>query len=149
MAPMLVNDTKKVGAEVHYGHEACVAKALSLLKDIGLPDGLLPLEEIEELGFVQETGYFWIKQKQKIEHMFDDIKTKVSYGQEVSGYLEKKKAKKLQGVKAKEFLLWVPISEISDQETHPGLTYFKSLAGIGKYHPTKAFNLQQNIQIVM
>jgi hypothetical protein len=142
-ATVVAANEKKQGAEVVLGHEASLPRAIAMLRDQGLPDGLLPLHNIEEVGFVSRTGFFWVKQKKASEHFFKLIKTKVSYALEVNGYIEKNKLRKLQGVKAKELLLWIAITEIYGDDSHPGQTFFKSSAGIGRWHPTEAFFLEQ------
>lgn len=40
---------------------------------MGLPNGLLPLKDMEECGYVKETGFVWLKQKKKTEHKFEKI----------------------------------------------------------------------------
>ncbi|KAL9689396.1 hypothetical protein QQ045_009781 [Rhodiola kirilowii] len=47
------------------------------------------------------------------------------------------RTKKLKGVKAKELMLWPPVSEIIDNDS--GKLDFKSLAGITKTFPAEAF----------
>ncbi|KAI5071870.1 hypothetical protein GOP47_0014121 [Adiantum capillus-veneris] len=143
MATVLV-DQQRAGAQVLKGHDACSENAIAMLTRHGLPDGLLPLEDIEEVGFVESTGYFWVKQKKNSsDHLFKAIRTKTAYGKEVSGFIEKQRLKKLAGVKAKELLLWVSIVEIFMDDAHPGQIYFKSAAGLGRWHPASAFSLQQ------
>ncbi|KAL0002103.1 hypothetical protein SO802_015884 [Lithocarpus litseifolius] len=55
----------------------------------------------------------WIVQKKKLEHEFKKISKLVSNDTEITSYVEKKRIKKLKGVKAKEFMLWPPVSEIT------------------------------------
>jgi hypothetical protein len=115
---------------------------------MGLPDGLLPLQEIDEVGFVRGTGYFWVKQRHRSEHVFELINTRVSYAQHVCGFLEKNRLRKLQGVKVKELgVLWVSLGEISSPSSRPGFTYFKAIGVLGKYLPTSAFLLCNNSPI--
>ncbi|CAN0853424.1 hypothetical protein LINGRAHAP2_LOCUS5627 [Linum grandiflorum] len=112
---------------------------MALLEEFELPRGLLPLEEVLEVGFVKETGYVWILQKKKVEHVFKMISKNVSYDKEITGYISKKNIKKLKGVKAKEFMLWPPVGEIIVGEASTGKIHFKSLAGITKIFPVEAF----------
>lgn len=71
----------------------------------------------------------------------------MSYGENITAYLEKGRLKKLTGVKAKEFLLWVSIVDIALENPDAEPTgkeedakiHFKSFAGIGKTFPLKAF----------
>jgi hypothetical protein len=43
---------------------------MELPEEVGLPKGLLPIEEVEEYGCVRETSFVWLK---KIEHQFKKI----------------------------------------------------------------------------
>lgn len=79
-----------------------------------------------------------------VEHKFELISKLVSYSTEITGYLEKKRIKKLKGVKAKELkakelMLWPPVSEIIVEDPPTGKIQFKSLAGITKTFPVEAF----------
>ena len=130
---------EKEGAIVKKGHGEGIKMAVSLLEEFGLPLGLLPLADVVEVGFVRSTGYMWIVQKKKVEHSFKVISKLVSYDTDITGYVEKKRIKKLKGVKAKEFMLWPPVSEITVDQTSTGKIQFKSLAGITKTFPVEAF----------
>lgn len=130
---------EKEGGVVKKGHEEGLKMAASLLEEFELPSGLLPLADVIEVGFVRSTGYMWIAQKKKVEHNFKMISKLVSYDTEITGYIQKKKIKKLKGVKAKEFMLWPPVSEITVDDPPTGKIHFKSLAGITKTFPAEAF----------
>jgi len=143
MALQLDNDQQRAGAEIHHGSESCKQKSMELLADIGLPKGLLPLEELEECGYVKETGFVWLKQKKKTEHRFKKIGKMVQYGTEITAYIEQHKMKKLTGVKTKELFLWITISEISIDVTSSDKVYFKSAAGVGKSFPASAFEVEE------
>lgn len=121
------------------GHEEALKMAVSLLEEFGLPLGLLPLADVTEVGFVRDTGYMWIIQAKKVEHNFKMISKLVSYSAEINGYVSKKKISKLKGVKAKELMLWPPVSEIVVNDPPTGKIHFKSLAGITKTFPVDAF----------
>lgn len=130
---------EKEGGIVKKGHEEGLKLAVSLLEKFELPGGLLPLWGVIEVGFVESTGYMWILQEKKVEHEFKIISKLVSYGTEIEGYVEKKRIKKLKGVKAKELVLWPPVSEITVDDPPTGKIHFKSLAGITKTFPVEAF----------
>ncbi|XP_048438590.1 uncharacterized protein LOC125476457 [Pyrus x bretschneideri] len=98
------------GGIVKKGHDEGLALATTLLQEFGLPLGLA---DVIEVGFVRATGYMWIIQKEKVEHNFKLISKLVSYDTEIKGYIEKQKIKKLKEVKAKELMLWPPVSEIN------------------------------------
>ncbi|KAD3067958.1 hypothetical protein E3N88_35838 [Mikania micrantha] len=76
-------------AEIFTGNEVCKEKAKSLLREYCLPDGLLPVQDVEELGFVKETGFLWVKQKNEITHKFEKVGSQVSYATEITSYFEK------------------------------------------------------------
>ncbi|WCJ27192.1 hypothetical protein M5689_008958 [Euphorbia peplus] len=130
---------QKEGGIVKNGHEEGLKMATSLLEEFELPLGLLPLENVIEVGFVKETGYMWIVQKKKVEHSFKMISKLVSYDTEITGLVSKKLIKKLKGVKAKEIMIWPPVSEIKADDSPTGKIHFKSLAGITKTFPVEAF----------
>lgn len=130
---------EKEGGEVKPGHEEGVKLATALLEEFELPCGLLPLANVIEVGFVRSTGYMWIQQKEKVEHNFKMISKLVSYDTEITGFVEKKRIKKLKGVKAKELILWPPVAQIIVDDPPTGKIHFKSLAGITKTFPVEAF----------
>lgn len=130
---------EREGGVVKKGHEEALKFSISLLEEFGLPLGLLPLENVIEVGFVRSTGYMWILQTKKVEHKFAMISKLVSYDTEIHGLVEKKRIKKLKGVKAKELMLWPPVNEIIVDETSAGKIHFKSLAGVTKTFPAEAF----------
>ncbi|KAF5481435.1 hypothetical protein F2P56_002085 [Juglans regia] len=129
----------KAGGIVKKGHEEGLQMATSLLQEFKLPLGLLPLADVIEVGYVKETGYMWIVQRKRVEHEFKKISKLVSYDTEITGFIQKNKIKKLKGVKAKELMLWPPVSEITADDSPTGKIQFKSLAGITKTFPVEAF----------
>ncbi|KAK8717175.1 hypothetical protein V6N13_044452 [Hibiscus sabdariffa] len=133
----------KEGGIVKKGHDEGMKMAVGLLQEMELPEGLLPLANVVEVGFVRETGYMWIVQQKKVEHEFKMISKLVSYDTEINGVVEKKRIKKLKGVKAKELMLWPPVNEITIDDKQPGKVHFKSLAGITKTFPVEAFGAGQ------
>lgn len=130
---------EKEGGIVKQGHEEGLKLAIALLEEFELPAGLLPLANVIEVGFVRSSGYMWIQQKEKVEHNFKMISKLVSYNTDITGYVEKKRIKKLKGVKAKELVLWPPVNEITVEDPPTGKIHFKSLAGITKTFPVEAF----------
>ncbi|KAM4104003.1 hypothetical protein ACJW30_06G122900 [Castanea mollissima] len=95
---------EKEGGIVKKGHEEGLRLATSLLQELELPLGLLPLADVIEVGY----------------HEFKKISKLVSYDTEITRYVEKKRIKKLKGVKAKEFMLWPPVSEITADDPPTG-----------------------------
>ncbi|RCV16442.1 hypothetical protein SEVIR_3G140500v4 [Setaria viridis] len=130
---------EKEGAVVKKGHDEGLKMAVALLEEFGLPLGLLPLEDVTEVGFVRDTGYMWINQRKKVEHKFSKIGKQVSYDVEITGYIKPKGIKKLKGVKAKELMLWPPVNEMAVDDPPTGKIHFKSLAGVTKTFPVDAF----------
>ncbi|KAJ9681721.1 hypothetical protein PVL29_017887 [Vitis rotundifolia] len=137
----LVREEIKANAEVYHGDEICQEKSKLLLTEVGLPNGLLPLQDIEECGYVRETGYVWLKQKKKTIHKFEKIGKLVSYEPEITAYVEQNKIKKLTGVKTKELLLWITLSDIYVDDPPTGKITFKTPAGLYRSFPVSAFVL--------
>ncbi|EYU26329.1 hypothetical protein ABFS82_08G190900 [Erythranthe guttata] len=131
------------GGIVKKGHEEGLKMAVSLLEEFGLPGGLLPLANVIEVGFVRATGYMWIVQQKKVEHDFKMANKVVSYGSDINAYIETKRIKKLRGVKAREMMMWPPVTEIREDDPPTGKIHFKSLAGITKTFPVQAFAFGQ------
>ncbi|MQL95590.1 hypothetical protein Taro_028259 [Colocasia esculenta] len=88
-------DNHREGAEVFHGDDICKKKTAELLRELGLPLGLLPLEDVEELGYHRESGFMWVTQKKKRDHNFRAIKQLVSYAAEVTTFVEQSKLKKI------------------------------------------------------
>ncbi|XVF25653.1 hypothetical protein REPUB_Repub13aG0231900 [Reevesia pubescens] len=130
---------QKEGGVVKKGHDEGMKMATALLEEFGLPLGLLPLADVIEVGFVRNTGYMWIVQKKKVEHNFKMISKLVSYNSEITGFVDKKRIKRLKGVKARELMLWPPVNEIVVDDPPTGKIQFKSLAGVTKTFPVDAF----------
>lgn len=138
----LVREEIKANAEVYHGDEICQEKSKLLLTEVGLPNGLLPLQDIEECGYVRETGFVWLKQKKKTIHKFEKIGKLVSYEPEITAYVEQNKIKKLTGVKTKELLLWITLSDIYVDDPPTGKITFKTPAGLFRSFPVSAFVLE-------
>ncbi|RLN29328.1 uncharacterized protein C2845_PM05G28660 [Panicum miliaceum] len=134
---------EREGAVVKKGHEEGLKMAVALMEEFGLPLGLLPLEDVIEVGFVRDTGYMWISQRKKVEHQFKKISKQVSYDVEITAYVKPKGIKKLKGVKAKELMLWPPVNEMTVDDPPTGKIHFKSLAGVTKTFPVDAFAADQ------
>nr|ACR38665.1 unknown [Zea mays] len=50
MSSQLIEEHRS-GAEVHVGHELCERKSREFMVELGLPDGLLPLPSLDEVGY--------------------------------------------------------------------------------------------------
>jgi hypothetical protein len=138
-----ITDEIRAKAEVYYGNEICQEKTKFLLSEVGLPNGLLPLKDIIECGHVEETGFVWLKQKKKIEHNFDKVGKLVSYATDITAYVEKSKIKKLAGVKVKELLIWVSLTDISVDDPPTGKMVCKISSGLYRTYPVSAFQIEE------
>ncbi|CDP15235.1 unnamed protein product [Coffea canephora] len=137
--PLVTDEIKASASEMYNGNELCQEKSKFLLTEVGLPNGLLPMEDMEECGYVKDTGFVWLRSKKKTEHKFQKISKLVQYAPEVTAYVEQNRIKKLTGVKAKELLMWVTINEIYVDEPSTGQIHFKTPAGLSRNFPIDAF----------
>ncbi|XP_010553713.1 PREDICTED: uncharacterized protein LOC104823717 [Tarenaya hassleriana] len=124
-------------AEIYHGDALCQEKTKEFLREVAMPNGLLPLKDIQEVGYERESGTVWLKQKKSINHKFEKIGKLVSYATEVTAVVEVGKIKKLTGVKAKELLVWITLNEIAAEETKK--ITFKTPAGLSRTFPYSAF----------
>uniref|UniRef100_A0A0C9S3A6 TSA: Wollemia nobilis Ref_Wollemi_Transcript_15397_571 transcribed RNA sequence n=1 Tax=Wollemia nobilis TaxID=56998 RepID=A0A0C9S3A6_9CONI len=142
--------------EVISGEEAeaaCIARSAEVLEAAGLPGGLLPLKDIQECGFDKTTGLVWIKQKRQSQHYFKRAGRLVSFDREVRAYLEHRRLRNVSGVKAKEYLVWAPVGDItvegegeSESESGPSdqeIIRFRSYGGISRTFPAIAFSRKE------
>ncbi|KAL3515920.1 hypothetical protein ACH5RR_022822 [Cinchona calisaya] len=141
---LVTDEIRASASEFYEGNEICQEKSKFLLTEVGLPNGLLPMEDMEECGYVKETGFVWLKSKNKTVHKFQKINKLVQYATEVTAYVEPNRIKKLTGVKAKELLMWVTLCEIYvDDENPKGLIHFKTPAGLSRSFPVDAFVVEE------
>ncbi|XP_028791474.1 uncharacterized protein LOC114747327 [Neltuma alba] len=138
-----ITEEIRAKAEMYHGDEMCQVKSKELLKEISLPNGLLPLKDMEECGIVRETGFVWLKQKKKSTHKFEKIGKLVSYEPLVTAEVEHGKIKKLNGVKTKEVLIWVSLSDIYVDDPPTGKITFKTPAGLFRSFPVSAFVIEE------
>ncbi|GJU61298.1 plant/F25P12-18 protein [Tanacetum coccineum] len=111
---LATDDIRASATELYHGDKICKAKTKTLLSEVGFPNGLLPLEDIEECGFVKDTAY-----------------------------VEKAKIKKLTGVKTKEMMMWINLSEFTVDDPPTGKITFKSPTGLFHTFPTLAFEVEE------
>ncbi|KMZ57466.1 hypothetical protein ZOSMA_85G00260 [Zostera marina] len=134
--------THREGADVFNGDsDLCKEKTIELLDELHLPKGLLPLEEIEEVGYNRSTGFVWLKQKKSKEHYFKKIGKQVWYGGEVTAFVEDRRMSKMTGVKSKELFIWITLSDMYIQDPSSGKITFKTPAGLSRSFPGSAFDL--------
>ncbi|KAF8772442.1 hypothetical protein HU200_005769 [Digitaria exilis] len=135
-------ESHRSGAEVVTGDAICKKKSIDLLEELGLPKGLLPMEDIKEFGYNRATGFMWLVQKKnKIEHTFRKIKQTVSYAAEVTAFVQKGKLQKITGVKTKELMLWLSVVEVYVPEALPEKVTFKTGTGLSDSFDATAFAL--------
>lgn len=139
MGSVVAEENRRAGAEVVHGAVECYQHSLKMLEELGFPKGVLPLRNLEECGWVQATGFVWMKQREPYEHFFKGTNTRVRYDREVTAYVERRRMKRMTGVRSKQVMLWVPISEMSMVEPAGEKIYFKSAVGIGRSFPVSAF----------
>lgn len=101
------------------------------------------MDEIIESGFNEATGFVWLKQTNKTEHKFREIGRTVSYDTVVTAFVEDRKMKKLTGVKSKELLIWVTVTDIYIQDPNSGKITFGSAAGLHRTFPVSAFEEEE------
>ncbi|KAK4271833.1 hypothetical protein QN277_020466 [Acacia crassicarpa] len=145
MATQLIA-THRVNAEIYHGEDLCKQKSLELLDEICLPNGLLPLDQITEVGYNRSTGFVWLKTGKKKEHRFEAIRRTVSYESEVTAFVEKHRMRMVTGVKSKELFFWITISDIFIDENDSAKICFGNPSGISRSFPVSAFQLQDEEQ---
>ncbi|KAK7331366.1 hypothetical protein VNO77_25589 [Canavalia gladiata] len=133
-------------AEIYEGEALCKQKSGLLLDHILLPRGLLPLDNIFEMGYNRTTGFVWLKLNHKKEHRFPAISRTVLYETEVTAFVEEHRMRRVTGVKTKEFFIWVNISEIFVDENASHDICFANHTGITRSFPLSAFTLQEEQQ---
>ncbi|KAJ9135873.1 hypothetical protein P3X46_032999 [Hevea brasiliensis] len=136
------------GAEIYHGNSFCKQKFLDILKEIRLPIGLLTLDDILEIGYNRTTGFVWLKQKRRKEHKFHAIGRNVSYETEVTAFVENRRMRRVTGVKTKEFLIWVTISDISIDPTDTEKINVANPTGISRTFPISAFGLEEGGKLI-
>ncbi|GER46892.1 hypothetical protein STAS_23952 [Striga asiatica] len=145
---LVTDEIRAAASEMYEGDEICQEKSRFLLTEMNLPNGLLPLKDMEECGYVKETGFVWLRQKAKCEHRFEKIGRPVRYATEVTAYVEPNRIRKLTGVKTKELLLWVTLSDIYVDDPPTGKITFKTPAGLSRSFPVEAFQIEEEPKVV-
>ncbi|KAK6932217.1 Protein of unknown function DUF538 [Dillenia turbinata] len=139
-----VIENHRANAEIYSGAPICIEKSRQLLDEISMPKGLLPLDDLVEVGYNRAAGFVWLRQSKSKQHRFNRIGKTVSYDKEVTAFVENRRMKKLTGVKSKELLIWVTISEIFIDESNPDSITFASSTGISRTFPVSAFELEED-----
>lgn len=143
MSTQQLVESHRENAEIHTDPSICKVKSKELLEKINLPRGLLPLEDIVEVGYNESTGFVWLKQKKRKEHRFRAISRNVSYDTDITAFVEDRKMKRLTGVKSKELFIWVTVSEISIQDPSSQKICFGTPSGLSRSFPANAFEEEE------
>ncbi|KAF3333295.1 hypothetical protein FCM35_KLT00986 [Carex littledalei] len=141
MAQQLIENNRQ-GAEVYTGHDLCKKKSIEILQELHLPRGLLPLIDMEEVGYNRSTGLMWLKQRKETTHNFKRIGRNVWYAKEVTAYVEDRKMARITGVKAKELMLWIGLSGMAIEDPEGKKLTFTTSTGIARTFPASAFELE-------
>ncbi|KAG0541392.1 hypothetical protein BDA96_02G013300 [Sorghum bicolor] len=131
----------RAGAEIITGDATCRKKSVELLEQLSVPNGLLPLEDIQEFGYNRDSGFIWLVQRKKVEHTFKKVKKTVSYATEVTAFVQKGKLSKITGIKVKELMLWISIIEMYIPEASLDKVTFKSSNSLSRTLDAAAFAL--------
>ncbi|KAF2307328.1 hypothetical protein GH714_026383 [Hevea brasiliensis] len=111
---------------------------------IRIEDEVLITETGYENVGVMETGFVWLKQKKSITHKFEKIGKLVTYAPEVTAFVDRGgKIKKLTGVKTKELLIWVSLSDIYLNDPPTGKITFQIPSGLNRSFPCSAFEVEE------
>ncbi|KAI3466824.1 hypothetical protein Pfo_023487 [Paulownia fortunei] len=119
-------------AEIYTGDAICKQKSLELLEKMNLPK-----------GYNEASGFVWLKQNKSKTHEFRAINRSVWYDTEVTAFVRDRRMKRLTGVKSKEFLIWLTISDISIQDPSSGKITFGTPSGISRSFPVSAFEEEE------
>ncbi|XP_078438866.1 uncharacterized protein LOC144709253 [Wolffia australiana] len=135
------NDTATT--EIYTGDELCRQKTIQLLEELNMPRGLLPIQDVYEIGINRRTGFVWLRQKQALNYTFRKAGRLVSFGAEVTGFVEDRRMRQVTGVKSKELLMWISLGEFYvNPKDHTKIT-FRTPAGLSKTYPASAFELEE------
>lgn len=144
MSPSQEIEKQREGAEVYHGAALCKQKSLELLREVNLPNGLLPLEGMDEVGYNRATGFVWLRQKKATTHVFKDIGRPVSYATDVTAFVENRRMKRMTGVKSKELLIWITLCDMYIDDPNGKKITFKTPAGLSRTFPVSAFVVPEN-----
>ncbi|XP_039057625.1 uncharacterized protein LOC120200996 [Hibiscus syriacus] len=134
-------ETHRAGAEVYHGATLCKQKAQELLEKFRLPKTLMPCNNLVEFGFNRITGFTWLKQQKITMYRLKDIGIS-SFASEMTGFLEDGRMRKFTGIKSKEMVIWVPLSDIAIDRSDPNKIIFTALMGLSKSYPLTAFEIE-------
>ncbi|XVE88375.1 hypothetical protein DITRI_Ditri19aG0064800 [Diplodiscus trichospermus] len=126
------------GAEIYHGAALCKQKTHELLDKFHLPKGLMPLNNLVEVGYNQTTGFIWLKQQKTSKYWFKSLGAS-SYGPEITAIIEDRRMRKLAGVKSKEMMIWITLSDVFVDDTNSNKITFATPMGLSKSFPVTVF----------
>ncbi|XVE51609.1 hypothetical protein DITRI_Ditri02bG0055400 [Diplodiscus trichospermus] len=118
-------------AETYNGAAVCKQKVQQLLDQFHIPKGLMPLNNVVEFGYNATTGFLWLKQQKTFTYWFKTLGA-ASYGPEITAFIEDRRLRKLTGVKSKEMIIWVSLSDVSVDDSK--ITFATSM-GLTQSYP--------------
>ncbi|XP_022714566.1 uncharacterized protein LOC111274210 [Durio zibethinus] len=130
--------SRREGAEIYHGAALCKQKEHELLDHFHLPKGLMPLSNLLEVGFNRTTGFIWLKQNKTFKYWFKSLGAS-SYGPEITAFIEDGRMRKLTGIKSKEVMIWITLSDIYVDDADPTKITFATPMGLSKSFPVTAF----------
>ncbi|RWR89114.1 hypothetical protein CKAN_01816300 [Cinnamomum micranthum f. kanehirae] len=139
----MIIESYRENAEIYHGDSLCKQKSIELLQELSLPKGLLPLDDLVEVGYNRPAGFVWLRQKKARQHVFRKIGRNVSYATDVTAFVENRRMKKMTGVKSKELLLWITLSDMYIDDPASGKITFKTPTGLSRTFPVSAFELEE------
>jgi hypothetical protein len=146
-APVVFFPEQRERAIVTVGQEECSKKMRELYEHMGLPKGLLPLQDIVEGGWCEETGFTWVVTARPQRHHFERADKLCAYDQVVTSTVSKGRVSHIRGVRARELGLWVPVNEIfvaaADSklpDRGPKKLVFKSIMGFSRSMPFELYD---------
>ncbi|GJV17196.1 tRNA-modifying protein like protein [Tanacetum coccineum] len=97
------------------------------------------MTDVTEVGHNTAIVFAWVRRKTKSQHLFSEIGRKVSYYVEVTAFVKEGRMRNLTGVKSKELLIWVGISDIFVSDHNNGKITFGTSSGLSRTFPVSAF----------
>ncbi|KAL5731770.1 hypothetical protein ACHQM5_004468 [Ranunculus cassubicifolius] len=144
MASHMIEANRK-DAEIVHGNELGQKKCAQMLKELDVPNGLLPLKDILEVGVNRKTGFVWVTQKKPTTHYFQKAGQLVQYGTEVTCFCARHRARKVTGLKVKEMFFWVSLGDIYiDEKDATKVTFKNPTTGFTRTLPVSAFELDED-----
>ncbi|XP_022752176.1 uncharacterized protein LOC111300832 [Durio zibethinus] len=96
------------------------------------------LSNLVEVGFNRNTRFIWLKQHKTFKYWFKVLEAS-SYDPEITAFIEDHRMRKLTGVKSKEMMIWITLSDISEDNPNPTKITFTTPMGLSKSFPVTAF----------